>query len=982
MKTDKDLTVCASPFFCFPAIIVALVFTAILALISASSASAVVYVDKNAAGANNGTSWADAYKLIQLGIDDAAARGGDEVWVTDGIYFEAIVMKSGVKMYGGFNGIETERSERNWRMNETLIDASPPRGGSPTYHAVTMDSVTSSTIDGFTITGGNATGSTDPNKVGGGIYCLNLDHTSAVSNNTITGNSAYYGGGISCIQSSAAITNNTISENSASNGGGIYCQQSSPTIINNTISENSVSEYGGGIYCILSSAEIKNNIIAGNFPSSQYGSGAGISCLFSSAIITNNAILRNWNDGISCNQSSPLIAYNVITGNSTGGISCGNNSSPIITNNTIAGNLAQGGGGISCSNLSWPVITNNTIAGNSAYYRGGGIDCYQCSPTIGNNTIAGNSAYGPYSRGGGIHCQYNSSPRIKNNIFSNNDKYDIYESGWNSDPPVSYNDFYGNTDGVYYDEGTTPSTNVSEMDSAIPECSNNIGLDPLFVGRTLSGGTWTAEADYHSDTFQTTLTDSSASWAENEHAGRLLNPDTTQNRQFVIVGNTTTTIAVWCDVTDITQIGHRYRIFDYHLQNVYDAYPADSPCIDAGDPTDDYSNEPVPNGDRINQGRYGNTPEAARSTFVTPTPIPTPTAIPTYTPTPTPTPTPSTAELVTQYAFEQDLEGWSFLPIHGPWFSGAWSSYSGGRLAISTPNDSESRVGAWNGPLDIPYEPDTVYRARYVVSSSQAVASANPQLRMRWTHDGALESASHIVNASISYSHSLPSYPVTKEYCCYIAPAVSGDLGVAFDMLDFDIATYATHYVDTVTIERFPRPSTGVVVKTYDNAADFANWGFMTNVGFGPVTSDGSGTGTLCLTSGVDNYANYGVWQSSGVANELTYEEDKLYRTIFTLRCESEAARNIMPQIRLRCQNEDGQFTQTMELNSQGIGPGAMPPVSGTAYEVYWETPTLPSSPGRTQDGFIVAIDMLDFDPNKGGTICLDSVTVDYLEIP
>jgi parallel beta-helix repeat protein len=41
----------------------------------------------------------------------------------------------------------------------------------------------------------------------------------------------------------------------------------------------------------------------------------------------------------------------------------------------------------------------------------------------------------------------------------------------------------------------------------------------------------------------------------------------------------------------------------YHLQ-------LGSLCIDAGDPQDDFSNEPEPNGCRINQGAYGNTPEA------------------------------------------------------------------------------------------------------------------------------------------------------------------------------------------------------------------------------------------------------------------------------------------------------------------------------------------------------------------------------------
>ena len=38
-----------------------------------------------------------------------------------------------------------------------------------------------------------------------------------------------------------------------------------------------------------------------------------------------------------------------------------------------------------------------------------------------------------------------------------------------------------------------------------------------------------------------------------------------------------------------------------------------SPCIDTGDPVSDYSNEPEPNGGRINMGAYGNTGEASKS---------------------------------------------------------------------------------------------------------------------------------------------------------------------------------------------------------------------------------------------------------------------------------------------------------------------------------------------------------------------------------
>jgi chitinase len=38
-----------------------------------------------------------------------------------------------------------------------------------------------------------------------------------------------------------------------------------------------------------------------------------------------------------------------------------------------------------------------------------------------------------------------------------------------------------------------------------------------------------------------------------------------------------------------------------------------SPCLDAGDPNSDYSDEPIPNGGRINLGAYGGTAYASLS---------------------------------------------------------------------------------------------------------------------------------------------------------------------------------------------------------------------------------------------------------------------------------------------------------------------------------------------------------------------------------
>jgi hypothetical protein len=61
---------------------------------------------------------------------------------------------------------------------------------------------------------------------------------------------------------------------------------------------------------------------------------------------------------------------------------------------------------------------------------------------------------------------------------------------------------------------------------------------------------------------------------------------------------------------------------DYHLKSTSGRWNGttwvtdteNSPCIDAGHPESEYSNEPSPNGGRIDIGLYGNTPEASKST--------------------------------------------------------------------------------------------------------------------------------------------------------------------------------------------------------------------------------------------------------------------------------------------------------------------------------------------------------------------------------
>ena len=338
----------------------------------------IIYVNINATGADNGSSWADAYTSLQSAL--SAAVGGDEIWVAGGTYKPttdidrtiSFVMKQGVAVYGGFDETETNRNQRDWVANETILSGdinTPGDNSDNSYQVVT--GANSSVLNGFTITGGNAEG-----NYGGGMYNHNSFNVK-VTNCTFSGNQAwYYGGGMCNDSSSPTITNCTFIGNSAYYYGGGMCNyHSSPTVTNCTFSGNSANYYGGGM------------------ANRDYSSPTVTNCTFSG----NSA---NWGGGGMRNESS----------------------SPAVTNCIFIGNTANGGGGMSNHGSSL-MVTNCTFSGNTAtyyggdhYYGGGGMSNIGNSPIVTNCTFSGNSAY---ADGGGMYNQ-DSSPTLTNCTFSDN----------------------------------------------------------------------------------------------------------------------------------------------------------------------------------------------------------------------------------------------------------------------------------------------------------------------------------------------------------------------------------------------------------------------------------------------------------------------------------------------------------------------------------------------------------------------------------
>ncbi len=98
----------------------------VLALYNFVPVAKKIFVDINASGTNNGTSWADAYTSLEDAL--LVFRESDEIWVAQGKYTANSnflpflnINKPDVKIYGGFNGTETALTQRDFITNETIL---------------------------------------------------------------------------------------------------------------------------------------------------------------------------------------------------------------------------------------------------------------------------------------------------------------------------------------------------------------------------------------------------------------------------------------------------------------------------------------------------------------------------------------------------------------------------------------------------------------------------------------------------------------------------------------------------------------------------------------------------------------------------------------------------------------------------------------------------------------------------------------------
>jgi hypothetical protein len=357
--------------------------TVLFPLLAATASSAIIYVDDTAAGANDGSSWTDAYADLQNAL--TAAQPNDQIWVAAGTYYPSIQvggtgpryatfqMKNSVAIYGGFAGSGTDPNQRDIQNNETILSGDIGAAASTTdncyhifYHPAGLNLNSTAILDGFTITAGNANGPTATNhRDGGGIY--NDASSPTISNCIFTGNTSYYdGAGIYNTACSPIVNRCTFSDNLGDYGGAIANYSSNTLITNCIFIANTGQSRGGGVY-----SENGTSTVTGcSFFDNTSPFGGGLVNYQSNSTITNCIFAAN--DGT---------AY--------GGAIWNNNCSPILTNCTFTGNRAfYSGGAIRNYYLSNTTISNCILWGNLAA-TGAQIDNSTSSPTVSYCDIQG-----------------------------------------------------------------------------------------------------------------------------------------------------------------------------------------------------------------------------------------------------------------------------------------------------------------------------------------------------------------------------------------------------------------------------------------------------------------------------------------------------------------------------------------------------------------------------------------------------------------
>ncbi len=289
-----------------------LVLAVLVALAVCTSAQTRFVNVQLASGNDDGTSWANAYRTVD-GVAralDAATSG--EIWVARGTYrptsgsnrMQSMILRRGIRLYGGFDGTESSLAQRDVVNNVTVLsgdlalDDALMNFADNSLHVVLIRNTQAGVrLDGFTIEGGNADVASPPhgNTDGGGGVLVEQQAGALVVQCTFRGNRALHAGGAVHVDGGNSEIRSCRFENNTSTayGGAVAVEWGTTTIDRCEFSGNTAAAGGGLILLNLSAVHVTNSLFVANVASGITGGGAIGLTNHHSPVVTNCTVVGN-----------------------------------------------------------------------------------------------------------------------------------------------------------------------------------------------------------------------------------------------------------------------------------------------------------------------------------------------------------------------------------------------------------------------------------------------------------------------------------------------------------------------------------------------------------------------------------------------------------------------------------------------------------------------------------------------------------------
>ncbi|WP_263808061.1 beta strand repeat-containing protein [Salinibacter sp.] len=232
------------------------------------AAANTIYVDTDASGAGDGTSWADAYTSLPDALQEARTNGqNDAVWVAEGTYYpdegssanaddrtESFRVESGIDLRGHFSGDEQHLDDRTLARGgpKTVLSGEIQQDGSQSNNAYTVLSIEGGMAGEVHIEGGAANGLGAQGRGGGAYVSGGTLHHVVLRHNRARRGAALAATGSPTLEVLLAH------DNHATQSGALYFRDDASSAEHLTVADNTAEEGANGLYFADSDAALED----------------------------------------------------------------------------------------------------------------------------------------------------------------------------------------------------------------------------------------------------------------------------------------------------------------------------------------------------------------------------------------------------------------------------------------------------------------------------------------------------------------------------------------------------------------------------------------------------------------------------------------------------------------------------------------------------------------------------------------------------